>query len=621
MRKTFLATSLAAVMLAACGGGGGSSSGGSTPPPSNNTGTGTVNGVVTDSSTGARLQGVTVSAGGQTTTTDAQGTFTLSGLAAGPSVVQVERSGYAPGYGNADLGAEPAAVVVSLKKEGTAKGYIATTTATLSQQTEAGPYAVIFTPNSLNTTDTNLTVSVTPLDPTKESAVLPGQLATNTTVLLPLTFAEFSIRDSAGNRINLKAGQEAIVELPIPPSLRAQPQYQPGQTVHCYSYNPATGQWEDFVVGQIQASSVDGKTPVVRASIKHFSWYGAAPETNDCVDFYGQVVSAVDGRPLPNARVEAFPGTVATSDANGNFVVIAPRTGANEFLATRTFIDTDGSASGMPGAKVIEFGKIVDVPLTGLVSRPCSGAPAPAVRLAGQATDRAKIAIGNIGQVNYRVDAWIMAPNSLFASVSEALPDGTTGAPATNAKITVSGAGQTITLTHLSGGTYYDPAATAISPGQRYTITIDADGNGSIDGTGSVFTVGTLAWVNPTDAATVTASGLTASWSDTGALGGDPSYSVIYYAWIANDSTTNPTFDVAYYLGSDRQFSVTSLVNTGAPLAAGAYTGWVWAFSGPYAISNGSADFDVTNNISGATVAGKFYSYGTISSPISFTLN
>ena len=101
--------------------------------------------------------------------------------------------------------------------------------------------------------------------------------------------------------MNLKASDSAQVELPIPPALRST--YPANSKIHCYAYDPATGKWEDFVEGTVQTSSVDGTSPVLAASIRHFSWYGGAPQGNNCVDVYVSVVSAVDGKPLGNARV------------------------------------------------------------------------------------------------------------------------------------------------------------------------------------------------------------------------------------------------------------------------------------------------------------------------------
>ncbi|MEX2540704.1 MAG: hypothetical protein WD314_02815 [Trueperaceae bacterium] len=493
---------------------------------------------------------------------------------------------------------------------------------------------MIFEANSFDSSDTNLTVSVTPLDPTKESSALPGQLVTDDALLTPLTFAEFSIFDSNGVRVNLKSGASAVVELPIPPELRALPQYQDGSVIHCYSFNPETGQWEDFVVGIITTSSVDGTTPVVRASIKHFSWYGAAPESNDCADVYGQVVSAVDASPLPYARVEAFPGGETIADANGNFVLIAPRAGPNEFVATRTYTDSDGSVSGMPGAKAIEFGKIKDAPLTGLVSKPCNGSSGQSIASIGEPSDRLVIAIGNIGTLTYHVDAYSfaeatssealraaglavpqgldrfrpLAAGTVYAFLSEFLPDGASGDGLEGAAVTLAGPGGNVTLVDSGGGTYY--ANTDITAGSSYTLSIDAEGNGSVDGTGSVFAVGDVSWVNPTEGETLPSDGFVAEWSDTGAQSND-AYSALYFAWLNNDASDPNLYDGDLYIGTRRQFTPRSSHGEGTdqPLKPGHYLGLLWGFSGPYSPDFGDADYTATNNITGVTVNGSFYSY------------
>ena len=195
-------------------------------------------------------------------------------------------------------------------------------------------------------------------------------MASNSSVLLPVTFAEFTLRDSTGKRLNLKSSASATVELPIPAALRSA--YPLATKIHCYSYDATTGKWADFVDGTVQVSSVDGTSPVLAASIRHFSWYGGAPEGNDCVDVFVKVTSAVDGKPLANARVEATPGTVAYTDATGVASVrsaVGPT--PSEFTAYQTGIDVDGSLTGTAGAKYIEFGR-VDVELVGLVTKACS---------------------------------------------------------------------------------------------------------------------------------------------------------------------------------------------------------------------------------------------------------
>ena len=79
MKKLMLGLGVAAIIVACSSGGGG---GGGVP---NNVGT--VNGVVTDSNNSQRLSGVTVTVGSKSTTTNANGEFSLDGLPSGMVVV------------------------------------------------------------------------------------------------------------------------------------------------------------------------------------------------------------------------------------------------------------------------------------------------------------------------------------------------------------------------------------------------------------------------------------------------------------------------------------------------------------------------------------------------------
>src|SRR4029079_545069 len=191
--------------------------------------------------------------GGQTTTTDGRGAFTLAGLSGASVNISVVKDDYAPGFVTAKVGDTTQTALVTLKKRGELQAYNAASAMTLSQKTEAGPYAVKLQPGSLDSSDTNLKVAITPLDPTKEREALPGSLVSGgatPSLLVPVTFAEFTILDSAGKRVNLLPSATAQVALPIPPQLRAD--YPLGEKIHCYAYDPATGKWEDFVEGTVQ---------------------------------------------------------------------------------------------------------------------------------------------------------------------------------------------------------------------------------------------------------------------------------------------------------------------------------------------------------------------------------
>lgn len=613
------------VMLTGCPSGGSSSTGsGGGGSPTTPSGGGTINGLVTDFNTGVKLAGVTVTDNaGQTTTTDSKGAFTLSGYASGSSVpVTLDMANYARGHSTAIIGVNAAPVVLPLKKEiGPRVTYDPTLTKTISFVTEDGPYALTLGANTLNVTGLTgpFKVSVTPLDPTKESSVLPSGLADSTTtsstvMLVPLTFADFSIFDSTGARVQLNSGATATVEMPIPPALRSNTNYALGKIIHCYAYNPVTGKWDNFITGIIVLSSVDNTTPVLKANILHFSWYGGAPQNTNCIDVYGRVVSAVDGKPLPYARVEAFPGTVATSDANGNFVVTTTATGANSFTATRTFIDTDGSVSGMVGAKVIEYGKVVDE-LAGLVSRPCTNPP-PAPPIPPTTPPTVTVKIGGVSLLSYKAEVYMMN-GVACAMLNESIPpNGTAGNTVSGAIISLKGPSGTISLPEISQspGTYCAFGGSAVTPGATYTVNIDADHNGTVDGTGTATAVGTLAWTLPVNsqpsysAATFT----NAAWTDSAF--GTTGYSVVYYAIIQNTGTGSTS--VATYIGSNLNFTPLDMT-TKAPLLAGSYTASVMAFSGSYSAAGGS--WVTSSNITGSTVSGRIYSYGA-ATPVSFTL-
>lgn len=613
-------------------GGKGGKGGGTEPPLVVPEEPGTVYGIVTDIGTGAGVPGAEVTGGGQSTTTNDKGTFSLEGLDAGDVTLAISVEGYAPAFASALVGDTTQPVLARMKKQGSPQSYAADTAKTLSEKTEAGPYAVIFEPDSLDTDDTDLTVSITPLDPTKERDALPGTLTAGgktPSLLIPVTFAEFTILDSKGKRVNLKPSATAQVELPIPPQLRAD--YPLGAKIHCYAYDPDTGKWEDFVEGTVQVSTVDGTSPVLAASVRHFSWYGGAPQGNNCVDVYVKVVSAVDGTPLGNARVEASPGTTSYTDADGNALVRSAVGSTNSsYVAYQTGLDVDGSLTGIKGAKYIEFGK-VDEDLVGLTQKPCTGDPSPTPgqkNVRGSVDSPLTIPVGRVTGVLYEATAILTAgegstPGQLTVQVQEGIPgpDGSIedATPTSGAIIRFGAVGSSdapITLSEIAPGTglYLATASAAITPGKLYSVSIDGDGNGSIDGTGSAFALGKVEWTNPTDGDTVSSTDFTASWSDSGSKVGGAAYAPVYEAII---SSADNSGDAAIYIGTDREFPVKSLTRPDADgLLPGSYTGSIIGFSG--ALAGGS--LTTSNNITGVGVTGLFYSMSTSSTPITFTV-
>ena len=230
-----------------------------------------------------------------------------------------------------------------------------------------------------------------------------------------------------------------------------------------------------------------------------------------------------------------------------------------------------------------------------------------------------------MGAVSYSVSAWVTSgtDSAVFAYVYELLPNGeqNLNEPASGAKVVLTGPDNTaITLAELIPNSGYYYAATPITVGARYMLSIDIGSNGSIDGSGSVYAVGDVTWLSPSNGSTTSSANLTASWSDTGSV--TPGYSVLYWVSITSTSSDTSTGDVAMYTGSNREFLVKSGLNPGDNLKPGVYAASVLAFSGPYALG-ASSDFDITNNITGSTVSGQFYSWSAVgqSAAATFTLN
>jgi hypothetical protein len=240
------------------------------------------------------------------------------------------------------------------------------------------------------------------------------------------------------------------------------------------------------------------------------------------------------------------------------------------------------------------------------------------------------IRVGVVKNFLYEVNAVLMGGSGGSGGVvSVSLDQGVPGPdgklvnpmPADGAKIYVNEAGGTpVLLTSLGqgSGSYYSTGL-VVTAGKQYTLSVDADGNGSIDGSGTVFAVGTPTWVSPTAGATVTAATFTASWTDTGTAAGGASYAPVYLASLVGTTSTGSS-DYASYVGTDRSFAPRSVLSTAqppAPLAPGSYTATLLAFSGPYASAGGS--FTMSNNVTGVGVTGQFISFGT-SANVAFTV-
>jgi hypothetical protein len=184
--------------------------------------------------------------------------------------------------------------------------------------------------------------------------------------------------------------------------------------------------------------------------------------------------------------------------------------------------------------------------------------------------------------------------------------------PASGAQITLSDSlGNTVTLGELAPGTYIASNFNIVA-GRRYSLSIDADGNGSIDGSGSAFALGNVSWSNLADGGSYSAASLTATWNDSAAS--QPGYSALYQVIFQRQGGSGVS-DSAFYLGSELSFAPRAQTDPPTPLAPGTYTVMLNAFSGAFDGGN----LDITDNITGIGMQGKIFSFQAIN-PITINL-
>lgn len=305
-----------AFALTACGGGSSSSS--PTPTPT----TGTIRGVVASNANGAPIAGATVTSGTKTATSGADGSYELTGVAVTDrAVVNITKSSYmngskvtavfAGGISRADAALLPV-------------GYTATLTNLSTAQTVVVPSSsatVMLPANGLRTVTNaapsgNISVAVTPIDPSSNPQIMPGDFATNDGGQIESFGAlDVSMLDSAGASLNLASGQSSTVRIPVAAGTTPTP------TMDLWYYNSTTGQWVNegtLTLGGIAPNQYYSGT------VTHFSTWNADKRlSTTCVT--GKVVDA-NGSPVGNARVDSegqgYVGTsTAYSAANGTFTV------------------------------------------------------------------------------------------------------------------------------------------------------------------------------------------------------------------------------------------------------------------------------------------------------------
>lgn len=522
-----LLVSLFAAFIAGCGGGGDSANG--TPPAAVTT---TVTGTVVSSVSGAPVSGAAVQSGALATTTDGSGRYTLNNVPANATaVITVDASGFARGLAR-----------VALKPGVTGLANARLTPIATRAQFNAANGATISVPNSpaqvtlpanglINAASGaaatgTVTVDVAPIDPAADAGNMPGDFQSATGAIESFGAMSVTLRDNAGNRLNLAANQTSTIRIPV--STRAT---SLAPTMPLYFLDETTGLWV-----QEGTATLQGVAPAqyYEGTVAHFTTWNIDRPTETL--FVGGCLVDPQNKPVPNATVEAngsnYSGKASgTTDANGNFSVGMQRgSGIATVYATLGSQFSDVQTAGPSNANIqlpkclqLKSGNaapaIVQNPLDTAVP---AGFPATfAVQAIGSgtlsyqwkrgATDiagatNAVLFVGNTSAADNGA-AFSVTVSNAQGSVTSTVATLTVGAPANPAifqqpsdqqvvagqtatfSVQAAAPGQTLNYqwrrngTDIAGAgasTYTTPATTLADDGALFTVVVNASGGGSI---------------------------------------------------------------------------------------------------------------------------------------------
>jgi len=292
-------------------------------------------------SSGAAISGATVSAAGQTTTTNGQGYYVLDSVPVGSAVsVSFSKDGYVPTV-------KVLRVVAGEPNNQDAVLYAAEATATISAiaggsvSTSDGA-TVTIPPNSLVTQSGQVfsgsaTVTLTSFDPSvpAELEAFPGtfegvSLDGETVGINTYGFADVTVTSGSEN-LQLANGATATLEIPIPSTLQA----EAPASIPSWWFDPDTAIW--YEVGVF--NKYNNK---FRTYVPHFSIWNCDVASTRCY-VSGRVVDG-DGVPVKGARMNfrsfrsngGYVGSAETSTpADGTFRVPVDADADIEFWASK----------------------------------------------------------------------------------------------------------------------------------------------------------------------------------------------------------------------------------------------------------------------------------------------
>ena len=321
-----IATAILSLFMVGCGGGG-------TPPPT--AAGGKVVGKIVNYDTDVGLAGATVKAGNKQTTTSADGSYTLTGVANGSRVVvTASKDGFALTSKIVTLSdtVSEASLNMSLLPVEFTGTFDAAAGATIN--VPGSPARVVISGGSLvdangNPVTGTVTAELTPINPAIDINLMPGDMTVSSGDPIASYGAltvEFS--DAAGNPLNLGTGESATIRIPV--SNRGG--VAPSATISLFYFDESTGAWKEEGTASLSA---DGT--YYEGTVTHFTTWNA-DYLYTSVTISGCVVDE-DGSRVANAHIGmegfSYSGMAsATTDANGDFVVDAMKDGISLVVAS-----------------------------------------------------------------------------------------------------------------------------------------------------------------------------------------------------------------------------------------------------------------------------------------------
>jgi uncharacterized protein YfaP (DUF2135 family) len=286
---------------------------------------GTLTGRAVDSATTLGVPDVRVSVGTLTTTTDASGAFSISGVPAAERVtVRFEAATHAESAriarvaatGTTDVQARLVRVGATLSVDIASGGAVTMPASTARVQLAAA---------SVQRADGSvpsgaMQVQITPIDPASDTAVMPGDFTTTVAgVAMPIdSFGALTVRlsDANGAALNLRAGQSATIRIPL-----ASRDPNPPATIPLFYFDASSGRWVQEGTATLAGS---GANRYYEGSVSHFSTWNA-DQVSNTVQVTGCVADAAGNR-VAGATVGSdgvdYSGTSSTTtDSAGNFTI------------------------------------------------------------------------------------------------------------------------------------------------------------------------------------------------------------------------------------------------------------------------------------------------------------